>query len=111
MNKLYVSIACVVLLLAAITAATLAASYHRVIVIEGVSGTPISGAYISIERSSGSSEEVGRTDDNGELVFWTKPLPLPRTICAQKTFHPTGCVNAIGLTRRTIELAVPASAP
>ena len=111
MNKLYVLIACAVLFLAAITIAILAASYHRVIVVEGISGTPISGAYVFIERSSGSPEEVGRTDANGKLVFWTSPLPVPQTICAQSTFYPMNCVKAISLSRQLIELPVPASAP
>jgi hypothetical protein len=110
-KKIVVLIACVILILAAITMAILATSYHRVVVVEGISGTPISGAYISIQRFSGSPEEVGRTDVNGKLTFWTSPLPFPKTICAQSTFYPMGCVSAISLTRQIIELAVPASTP
>ena len=111
MNKKYVLIACAILFLASITIALLAASYHRVIVVEGISRTPISGAYISIQRSSGDPEEVGSTGANGKLIFWTSPLPVPQTICARSTFYPTSCVNAISLTRQIIELAVPALAP
>jgi hypothetical protein len=109
--KTLVLSACVFLLLAAVMAAFLAISYHRVVVVEGISGTPIPGAYISLERSSGSPEDAGQTDANGRLAFWTAPLPLPRLICAQSTFYPTACVSAIGLGRRTIQLAVPAGAP
>jgi hypothetical protein len=98
MNKTVILIIFAILILAAITLAVLAASCHRILVIEGISGIPISGAYITIERSSGSPEDVGSTDENGELVFWTSPLPIPQIICAQKTFYPPGCVNAIGLT-------------
>jgi hypothetical protein len=111
MNKHFVLIACLILLLASLAIAILAASYHRVVVVEGISGTPLPGAYISIQRSSGPPEEVGRTDGNGELAFWTSPLPVPQAICAQSTFHPLGCVNAINLKRQVIELAVPASVP
>ena len=111
MKRLLVLTACAVLLLAATTVAVLAASYHRVIVVEGISGTPISGAWIFLQRSSGSPEEVGRTDANGRLVFWTAPLPVPRIICAQTSFYPTTCVPVIGLSRHLIELPVPASAP
>jgi hypothetical protein len=111
MKKLLVLTACAVLLLTAAAVAVLAASYHRVVVVEAIGGAPISGAWISLQRSSGSPEEVGRTDANGRLVFWTAPLPVPRIICAQSTFYPTTCVSAISLSRHLIELPVPASAP
>jgi hypothetical protein len=111
MKKGLVLTVCVVLLLAAITAAVLAASYQRVVVVEGIGGTPIPGAHVTLQRSSGSPEEVGRTDANGRLVFWIVPLPVPRTICAQSTFYPTTCVSAISLSPHLIELPVPASAP
>jgi hypothetical protein len=111
MKKHLVLTVCVVLLLAATTAAVLSVSYHRVIVVEGIGGTPIPGAYVTLQRSSGSPEEVGRTDTNGRLVFWIFPLPFPRTICAQSTFYPMTCVSAISLSPHLIELPVPASAP
>jgi len=111
MKKGSVLTVCVVLLFIAIITAFLAVSYHRVMVVEGIGGTPIPGAYITIERSSGDPEEVGRTDANGRLVFWIPPLPLPRIICAQATFYPPACVSAIGLPPQRIELPVPASSP
>jgi hypothetical protein len=111
MNKTLLLLACMLLLLAAITLALLAVSYHRITVVEGISGNPISGAYISVERASGEPEEVGQTGADGKLTVWTSPFPLPRIICAQSTFHPMGCVRAISLKRQVIELAVPAFAP
>jgi len=68
---------------------------------------PIAGAYISVERWSGSSIEIGQTDNNGEIVFWVSPFILPKLICVQKTFYPPSCVKATGLSRKVIELAVP----
>jgi hypothetical protein len=111
MNKKLILIACILLLLAALVLAVLAISYHRVVVVEGIAGTPIPGAYISYEHSSGSPVEVGRTDANGELAFWTSPLRIPQRICAQSTFYATNCVGAISLKRQAIQLAVPAGSP
>jgi len=110
---LIIFIACGIVLVAIMAVVTilLAVSFHRVVVVEGVGGNPLPGAYITIERSSGPPEEVGRTDDNGELAFWTSPIPLPRRICAQATFYPTMCVNAISLVQQRIELPVPDIAP
>jgi hypothetical protein len=101
---------CIFLLLAAATA-ILAVSYYRVLVVEAISRVPIPGAYITLERSSGPSEETGQTDANGRLAFWNAPLPLPRHICAQSTFYPPACVGAIGFGQRIIQLAVPSGAP
>ena len=111
MKILWVLIVCVILLLAATTTAVLAVPYQRVVVVEGFGGTPIPGAYVTLQRSSGSPEEVGRTNARASLVFWIVPLPVPRTICAQSTFYPTTCVSAISLSPHLIELPVPASAP
>jgi hypothetical protein len=111
MGKTLILSFCIILILAAILVAVLATSFHQVVVVEGISGTPIAGAYISLERASGSPEDVGRTDTNGRLAFWSTPIPLPRIICAQATFYPTACVSAIGLRRHIIELAVPDSVP
>jgi hypothetical protein len=111
MKKTLVLSACALLLLAAIMAAVLAICYHQVVVIEGLSGAAIPGAYIILERASGSPEEAGQTDANGRLSFWSAPLPLPRIICAQSTFYPAACVSAMGLKRHIIQLAVPASSP
>jgi hypothetical protein len=101
----------ILFILAIIFLVLLAVSYQRVIVIDGIGGLPISNAYITLERSSGSTEEVGQTDDDGRLVFWTSPLPLPRIICAQFTFYPPACMKAISLSPHLIELAVPAGTP
>ena len=109
MKRSLILYTCAALVLAALILAVLATCYHRVIVVDGIDSTPIPGAYISLERSSAASEEVGRTDANGKLTFWSTPLPLPRTICAQSTFYPLSCVRAIGLAPRIIELAVIAS--
>lgn len=105
MKTTIILIVCV--LLAVLAAALLAVSYHRVVVVEAISGTPIPGAYISLERPSGAVVEVGQTGTDGKLAFWSAPLPLPRTICASSTFHPPACVSAIRLTTARIELAVP----
>ena len=105
--KILTLIAGVILLLIAAAVTTIATCYHRVVVVDAIGGTPVSGAYISLQRSSGVSEEFGRTDANGKLVFWSTPLPLPRTICAESTFYPTACVSAISLSRHLIELPVP----
>jgi hypothetical protein len=99
------------LLLAVLLAAVLAVCYHRVVVVESIGETPIPGAYITLERSSGSPEELGQTDPAGRLTFWSAPLPLPRLICAQSTFYPIACVSAISLQVRIIALAVPSAAP
>jgi hypothetical protein len=111
MNKILILTAVIFLLLAGITLAVMATCYHRVLVVEGTSGMPLEGAYITLERSSGASAEAGRTDANGRLAFWSTPLPLPRLICASSTFLPPACVGANGLTPRRIELAVPAGTP
>ena len=111
MKKRLILTACAVLLLAAITVAVLAVSYHRVVVVDGIGGTPISGAYVYLQPSSGSPEEVGRTDANGIFVFWTAPLPIPRIICANAPFFAMNCVRGIGLTRVLIELPIPPSTP
>jgi hypothetical protein len=111
MKKTLVLSACAFLLLAVIMIAILAISYHRVEVIDGISRTPMPGAYITLERASGSLEEAGQTDASGRLDFWSAPLPLPRIICAQYTFYATACANAIGLWRQIIELPVPPNAP
>jgi hypothetical protein len=107
MNKTTVLILCVLLILAILLSAALAVTHQRVRVVEGISGVPIPGATISLERSSGSTEEIGQTDENGEIEFWVKPFPLPKLICVQKTFYPPGCVNAIGFSLKVVELAVP----
>jgi hypothetical protein len=104
-------IACVFLLLAAAAAAFLAISHHQVVVVEAISRTPLPRAYIILERTSGSPEEVGQTDSSGRLSFWNAPLPLPLRICAQSTFYATDCVSAVGFGQRIIELAVPTGAP
>jgi len=111
MKKGLVLTACAVLLLAAVTVAVMAVSYHRVVVIEGIGGTPISGAYVYLQQSSGSPEEVGRTDASGIFVFWTAPLPVPRMICANAPYYAMNCVSGIGLSRVLIKLPIPPSAP
>jgi len=105
--KILTLIAGVVLLLIAAAVTAMATCYHRVVVVDAIGGTPIPGAYISLQRSSGVSEVFGRTDASGKLDFWSAPLPLPRTICAESTFYPTACVSAISLSRLLIELPVP----
>jgi hypothetical protein len=107
MKKRLVLTACAVLVLSAVTAAILASSYHRVVVIEGISGIPIPDALVYLERSSGSPEEVGRTNVNGKFAFWSMPLPVPRIICAQTGFYPTTCVSAMGLSTHLIEFPIP----
>ena len=94
-------------LLAVLAVTVLAVLYHRVVVVEAIGGTPIPGAYVRLERSSGEVEEVGQTGADGKLAFWTAPLPLPRTICASATFYPPACASAINLRTIRIELAVP----
>jgi hypothetical protein len=111
MKGLWVLITCAVLLLVAMVVSALVVSYHRVVVLDGINGTPLPGAYVTLERSSGLIQDVGRTDDNGELAFWNSPFPLPRLICAQYLFYASDCVNAISLSRHLIELAVPAGTP
>jgi hypothetical protein len=111
MNKSLVLIVGGILLLAVIAIAVLAVCYHRVAVVEGISGSPIAGAYILVQYSSGSQEEVGRTASNGKLAFWVNPLPLAKIICAQSTFYPPACTKAICLVEQRIELAVPAGVP
>jgi hypothetical protein len=106
MSNLVVLIACYALLLAAILLALLAVSYHRVIVVDRRSGMPIPGALVSLERASGSCEEIGRTDASGRLTFWNSPLPLPQLICARSRLHPPACVSAISLGVQRIELGV-----
>jgi hypothetical protein len=110
MNRLFALIAFIILLATA-AIAILAASYHRVVVVEGISGTPLPGAYISIQNAAGSPIEIGQTDANGKLTFWTSPLPVPQLICAQSTFYAMGCESAVSLDRHVIELAVPAVSP
>ena len=111
MKKTNILIACAVLLIAAILVAILAASYHQVLVVAQGAESPISGADIYVQRSSGPSKLVGFTNDDGELIFWTSPLPVPRSICAQKDFYPTSCVSAQSLKRQIIEIAIPVANP
>ena len=111
MKKRLILTTCAVLLLAAMTVAVLAVSYHRVVVVDGNGGTPIPGAFVYIPQSSGSPEEVGRTDASGRLVFWTAPLPVSRMICANAPFYAMNCVSGIGLLPVIIELPIPPSAP
>ena len=111
MKKRLVLTACAVLLLASLIVSLLAVSYLRVEVVEGIGGTPISGAYVYLQQSTGSPEEVGRTDASGRFVFWTAPLPVPRIICANAPFYAMNCVRGIGLSRVIIELPIPPSTP
>ena len=112
MTRRFALSACATLIGAAIALALLTASHHRVVVLEGIGGRPIANAHVVLRRSSGPPEPVGRTDANGQLVFWTVPLPVPRLICAEAApFYPQTCVGAISLSRHFIEFPVPARAP
>jgi len=98
---------CGFLLLATLTAAMLAVCHHRVRVVEGISGEPLEGAYVTVERSGQPTVEVGVTDADGELSFWTSPFAIPERVCAQKTFYAPDCIHGIRPGLQTIELAVP----
>ena len=111
MKGLWILIVCAILLLAAMAVSALAVSYHRVLVVDAINRAPIPGAFVSLQRSSGLDQEVGRTDDKGELAFWNTPFPLPRLICVRYLFYAPTCENAISLSRHIIELAVPAGTP